>query len=557
MNINEFTTRLTEEIAILEINSETRSIAFLKWFLANYFRIDIDIAPDYICDGQNDKGIDGIYVDDLSNEIFIFQAKHSPILGSNQGDNDLKTFDGVKAWFESKENVEKLEDSLANQDLKNLISRLELIDRIEKQYAINLVFVTNKNFDVNANEYLLVVGDYYEAWDLAKLYSNYTYAGKDRPVIGKFPFLIDSGDVIHHPMPEGVDVLIFAAKALDIIQLAGIQDQTLFDKNVRYGLGKTRINREIAKTIKREDDHDSFVVFNNGITLICEDYKRLDNTIEIENYAVVNGCQTVLTLYENKESLDDRVKVFVRIIKTGKNEVLGKRITFYNNNQNAINPRDLKSNDKIQEDIQTKVFQYFDHKILYDIKRGEQKEGYDTILENDFVAQLIASFVLEEPQTAHQKTQIFTDSYQRIFSRHIDPPLIYLLSTMYDNIDRSCANIENIGVRGYKTTRFFIMYLFKEIFKKDDVASKMLFDADDFYITYKDKIDNAFDKLSQLLVLGINNHIKLQQEGDQVFDYKNVLRNSTMIKNMARDIISDYEKSLIFHEEGKISKLLE
>jgi len=556
MDIGRFVNKMTEEVALLGINSGTLSRAFLEWFLVNYFRIDADIASDYICDNPNDKGIDGIYVDDLSNEIFVFQAKYSPTPGSDQGDVDLKTFDGVKAWFESTENLENLEDSLANQDLKSLTSRLELTDRIEKEYVINLVFVTNKSFDTNGEEYLAVAGDYYEAWDLNKLYSNYTYAGKDQPVTGKFSFLLDGTSVICHPMPEGVEVLIFTAKALDIVRLDGIQDQTLFDKNVRYGLGKTRINREIAKTIKREDDHDNFVVFNNGITLICENYGHSTNTLEIENYAVVNGCQTVLTLYENKELLDDKVKVFVRIIKTGNNEVLGKRITFYNNNQNAISQRDLKSNDKLQEDIQAQCFQYFNSKILYKIKRGESEEGYDAVLQNDFVAQLIASFVLGEPYTAHQKTQIFTANYQRIFSRHINPPLIYLLWRMYVNIDRSCENIENIGVRGYKTTRFFILYLFKEIFEKDDIGSKMLLDANAFYVSYKDKIENAFNKLSQLLVLGINNYIIVQQEDDQFFDYKNILRNATMTKNMARDIISDYEKSLIFHEEGKISKLL-
>jgi len=146
-----------------------------------------------------------------------------------------------------------------------------------------------------------------------------------------------------------VGVFVFPAKAKEIAQLKGIQDSTIFDKNVRYWLGNTRINREIAKTLGMSNEHDRFFLYNNGITIICEDATILDNKLDVENYSVVNGCQTVLTLYNNQNALADNIKVLVKVIKTGKDEELGRRITRFNNNQNAISPRDLKSNDKIQQ----------------------------------------------------------------------------------------------------------------------------------------------------------------------------------------------------------------
>jgi len=556
MEMEQFIQRMTTEVEAWAIGSGTQNRSFLKWFLVNYFRIDEDQAADFVCDNTNDKGIDGIYVDDLSSEAFVFQSKFSQTAGGDQGDSDLRTFDGVKAWFESTENVQSLDNSLANQELKAIINRLELPEKIEAGYKTNLVFLTNKIFDQNGKEYLGVVGEYYDAWDLNRLYSAYTYAGKDLLIPGKFSFSRQGCGVIHHSISNDVEALVFAARVQDIVQLDGIQDQSLFDKNVRYGLGKTRINREIAKTIKTPNDHDRFLLFNNGITIICERFDLTEEHLDIENYAVVNGCQTVLTLYENKDFLDAIMRVFVRIIKTGTDEFLGGRITFYNNNQNAINPRDLRSNDKVQQDIQKQVFDYFNGSILYNIKRGESEQGYDVIIPNDFVAQLVASFILKESYTAHQKTQIFTENYQRIFSRHITPPFIYLLWRMYENINRNCAAIVNAGARDYKTTRFFFMYLFREIFDKDPTGSTLMSDPDAFYKTYKDKCDDAFDKLSQLLILGFNNYITTQQEDNQFFDYKNILRNANMTKNMARDIISDYEKSLIFHPEGKVSNLL-
>lgn len=558
MDMNLFTSRMIAEVDRSASVSGSHSRAFLKWFLVNYYRIDEDTAPYYVCDNPNDKGIDGIYIDDLSSEIFVLQAKYTSTPGSDQGDADLRNFDGVKAWFQSPENVQSLDDSLANKELKGIISRLELLDKIRQGYMINLVFITNKIFDKNGKEYLKVVGDYYDAWDLNKLFGSYTYTEKDKPVAGGFSFNIGNENIIPHRITDDVEVSVFAAKATDIVQLQGIQDQSLFHRNVRYGLGKTRINRAIAKTIKTVSDHDSFLLFNNGITVICEGFELVEGKLNIQNYAVVNGCQTVLTLYENKNFLDDRVRVFTRIIKTGTDEALGERITFYNNNQNPINVRDLKSNDKVQEVIQRQVLDYFDNKILYNIKRGESEEGYEIVIPNDFVAQLIASFVLRDSYITHQKTQLFTEHYQRIFSRHINPPLIHLLWLMYMMIDNNCAAITNPGARDYKTTRFFIMYLFREIFDKDEVGRGLVVDSDTFYKTYGSKCQEAFDKLSKMLIIGFNNYIATQQEQDneQFFDYKNILRNEKLTKNMARDIISKYETSLIFQPEGKVSSLL-
>ena len=353
-----------------------------------------------------------------------------------------------------------------------------------------------------------------------------------------------------------MELIVFPARATDIITLEGIQDGSLFDKNVRYWLGKTRINREIAKTLKNETEHFNILLYNNGITIICESLTMDDNGVHIENYAVVNGCQTVLTLFENEQVINENVHIMVRIIKTGKDEELSRKITRYNNNQNAINPRDLKSNDKLQEDIQKQIIDYFDHNILYNIKRGESEAGYKIVMRNDFIAQLIVSFMRLEPYTAHQKTQIFETNYSNIFSRHINPPLIFLLWEMYRIIDSNCSAIVNPGAADYGTTRFFLMSIFRQLFDKDPLGVQLATDADGFYKTYKEKYEYAFDALSKMLILGFNHYIQLKEKESDFFDYKNYLRNAKMSQQLATTIIADYETSLIFHKEGIISNLL-
>ncbi len=401
------------------------------------------------------------------------------------------------------------------------------------------------------------MGEDYETWDFNKLFNGYTYAGKDIPVVDKFSFSLDDHNIIHYKIPADVGVFVFPAKAKEIVQLKGIQDSTLFDKNVRYWLGNTRINREIAKTLGITSEHDRFFLYNNGITILCENAEEVSgNKLDIENYSVVNGCQTVLTLYNNQNNLADNVRVLVKVIKTGKNEELGKRITRFNNNQNAISPRDLKSNEKIQQDIQTQFFGYFNNEIIYSIKRGEPLDQYRVVIPNDFAAQLITAFMLKEPYTTHQKTAIFTEKYQQIFNRLISPPLIFLLFEMYRIINDNCTEIKNEGAADYKTTRFFFIYLFHEIFKEDEKGIDMLANADSFYKTYKDQYGDAFDKLSRMLILDFNNYVESQEENGKYFEYKNILRNAQRTREMAKQIITDYKKGLIHHPEESFANLL-
>ena len=91
MELNEFYKRMREEIAeFSKVRDE--SAAFLIWFLKNFFRLEEQDAVDSVCDHKNDKGIDGIYVDDEEEVIYLFQSKFSPNDDQDQGDNDIRNF---------------------------------------------------------------------------------------------------------------------------------------------------------------------------------------------------------------------------------------------------------------------------------------------------------------------------------------------------------------------------------------------------------------------------------------------------------------------------------
>src|SRR5690242_267592 len=90
------------------IPGRTESRAFLGWFLENYYRLEEADAQDAICDGFDDKGIDGVYVDDNLEKITVFQTKLIQNEKKTLGDVALKEFAGSIDQFKSKEKVDRI-----------------------------------------------------------------------------------------------------------------------------------------------------------------------------------------------------------------------------------------------------------------------------------------------------------------------------------------------------------------------------------------------------------------------------------------------------------------
>lgn len=83
----------------------------------------------------------------------------------------------------------------------------------------------------------------------------------------------------------------------------------LFDENIREYLGSTgTVNKKIKSTLLNPDDRNNFFFYNNGITIIVEDMsaeylKASKRCFDISDPQIVNGCQTVSTIFETLSGL--------------------------------------------------------------------------------------------------------------------------------------------------------------------------------------------------------------------------------------------------------------
>ena len=101
----------------------------------------------------------------------------------------------------------------------------------------------------------------------------------------------------------------------------GIIRKTLFNDNVRDFQGDNSINSEIFNTIKNMPER--FVLFNNGVTIVCGSFHQGNRLLEIENPQIVNGCQSSYLLFNAaKENIDiSSISLVVKIISTNNSDL--------------------------------------------------------------------------------------------------------------------------------------------------------------------------------------------------------------------------------------------
>jgi AIPR protein len=107
----------------------------------------------------------------------------------------------------------------------------------------------------------------------------------------------------------------------------------IFFDNVRDYDDASEINLSIIDQLKNGDSA-SFVFKNNGITVVAKDIKRVGNTFTLEDFQIVNGCQTTNILFKCRDHLEGVVVPF-RLIGSNNPEFVST-IIIGTNKQNEV-----------------------------------------------------------------------------------------------------------------------------------------------------------------------------------------------------------------------------
>ncbi len=71
----------------------------------------------------------------------------------------------------------------------------------------------------------------------------------------------------------------------------------MFDLNLRYEIRNSTVNGDIVNSLKHHRNRKNFHHYNNGLIIVCQHYTVRDEEIRITNAQVINGLQTVKSIY--------------------------------------------------------------------------------------------------------------------------------------------------------------------------------------------------------------------------------------------------------------------
>ncbi|WP_417714347.1 AIPR family protein [Pseudophaeobacter arcticus] len=520
----------------------SESANYLNWFLENIYRLDETTADDCICDKQNDKGIDGIYVDDNSSEIVFFQSKISQSPGRTLGDKVLKEFSGSLQQFATKAQIEAVLNGQANDDLKRILSRNRIADLVSQGYNLKGVFVCNSERDDNTIEIEKHLQDIsiFCSSDVSKSYIDFD---AEEGVKGEFSFDVSYAGHVHVQIDADTEVFLLPVAAMELVKLDGIHDGVLFSQNVRYSLGNTAVNRSIAKSVGDQDEHKNFALYHNGITLICQSAELAGSeTLTVKDYVVVNGAQSISTFYKNKASLTPDLRVFVKVVALKSND-LSRKITINSNNQNSIKPRDLRSNHDLMLRLRSE-FEVAQDKYEFEIKRGQETDSDKVAISNELAGRELLAFDLNESNLCHQIGKVFDDKYADIFGRpEVTFGRVIFVHEVQKLVAAALEKLENRPMASYSLTRYFLLSVVGQIIRKFPEGREFLSNTARMNIEVeRNAILDEIPELLVGLVVDLNYEVKAK---DQNFDYKKDLKSPTAIKQLASELFQSYEKDFL------------
>lgn len=523
-------------------NKRSESAAFLIWYLVNYYRLDELEATDCVCDQHGDKGVDGIYVNEGSGTIDIFQSKISQKSNSSVGDTQLKEFQGTLAQFQSAETLANVVAAAGDTQVAALIKGLELEKKV-RDYQIRGIFVVNLDLDRNGTEYLkmpvpiTVVGK-------TDMEQSYISDAKDVGQPGKAEFDIFGLSVTDYSVDAKTKATIAPVLASDLVSLAGITDQSLFSANVRASLGGTKVNKDIASSIRDPKLHKAFPLFHNGITVLAKSVSHDDKKIYIEDYYVVNGCQSLNTLYTNKSCITNDLRVLTKFIQVEVESDLAELITTNSNNQNGVKARDFKSNHPIQTRLQREFEKIYMPDYAFEVKRGEPITG-SIVISNENAGLLLIAFDLKEPWTTHRKYQIFDDRYAEVFGRpEVTAHRIVLLEQISSCLIFHLATLKNDLIGKYVLTRYLMVFVIRRILELDDTGNDMLANPAKYVQVLSDR--TKFRKMMDSIVSGliIDLDVETQELADD-FDYRGKLRDKDYVLKLVSSLVATHRKDVM------------
>lgn len=382
---------------------------------------------------------------------------------------------------------------------------------------------------------------------------------KNRPYINH-EFVLEEGKYMELNIGD-TKAIIVALSLRDCVKIPGIKDGSLFRKNVRQSLGTgNKVNKGIARTIKK--NADDFFFLHNGITAICSHMEIKGSTLCVRELNVVNGCQSLSTIYSCSESAKKTENAYIlfRFYEIT-NSDRADNISTSTNSQSAVKARDLRSNDKSVIAMK-KAYEQFYLDGYFITKRGEKVDSvkYNSahiVNLTDLGKQLIA-WHSQRPTISYSETKIFDKYFDQLFHREYNPENIQALNEMFVALSKKWNKDNPMGLnetllsmRAYAPHHhlYAISVIICEINKMNDsvpcpsICFKKMNDSN--------LTDTIIEMAGNCLNMAMENASAEAADNNKIFVPQNWIKSKASLKDI-RGAIRNYLTTLKLMPNGKL-----
>lgn len=433
-------------------DTDKLNIARSKAFVHLYLKVKCGLTNfnerhSLFTDGSQDGGIDAYYIDQENKKLILIQSKFrtnpenfvaksltaddlvkievTRILQGQESDSNGKRFSGKILQFQR--------EWARIPDHGHYIYKVIILGNLTKynnEQILRLLDCQYEIFDFNRTYKELVFplcsGTYYDPEEICIKINLYNKAQSAlmQTITTRY---------------GNYDVNMLFVPVEEVASMMDKYKNSLLKYNPRnyLSLSSNKINKSIRKALV-EDGTNEFAIFNNGITILSEDFsitlttgEKYRGQIILKKPQIINGGQTAYTLsrvfdeirrglyadtvFQNKEVL---FKIIV--MKEPKFDFI-ERISDATNKQTSVEEADRRSNLEIQTMIQSNI--YNEYGYFYERKKGEFFNGFsnayvtndEIINRNDFLkAYLAFKGNPKDARTKGKETLFRLNSFNRI-----------------------------------------------------------------------------------------------------------------------------------------------
>ena len=443
----------------------------LLWFLSVVKGYDEADALEYICDSDDDGGFDGLLLEThetaegVRHVVTAFQSKY-PERPSMIGDREVAEFIGRGNRLQHVRDLRLLVEPQPRRELQRLVQRFGLEEKIKAgTVAFRLSFVTAGFAGPEARKLVEATNrttpNYMKIWDIDALGPAIEAYNSPTPIEATVAIPVRRDDMLVVGAAD-YRVAVAAVRAVDIITWPGIADRTLFNLNVRRQLPVNKVRNALDRATAQRGQHDRFLASHNGITVICKSLEMSDQEIVLQDPSVVNGAQSVIAFLDNRLTLTETLRVFVKICEIDPASPFARDIAIRSNTQSAVNSRNLRALDgpqlRLQQEFETKF-----PNLVYETRPDASLTQAVGVIHNHHAAKCLCAVMNRRPWLAVKSLSLFDEpNYAEIFDDEVHAEQVYFSVKLRQMIDEDRANYPEVYRRSWALTSIVGTYLAAE-----------------------------------------------------------------------------------------------